>query len=261
MSTQYRSRSLTKSDLEASRLVFVYVRDAKPKRKVAVPVPEGFTWEGFINQTKTKLRLSGGITVYLASSGQRIMSLEELQDIDELCVVEGPLEIGSPNSGDVALRSGESASTSGLQGGAHSQYITPEKHKIYISDGNPVPGSSSVEGIKSPLADDDEGKYRIRIHPLQRLLKRLLPSLFPHRLPVTTRDADEGHSGGAVGQEGALLRGRRRRAGDRRSVQSLGLVLLVLAALSMLLLPMLWWSIRGGRSQTEEVSLPPAVAT
>lgn len=36
--------------MEANRLVFVYLRDSKPRRKVAVPVPDNYTWDLFINQ-------------------------------------------------------------------------------------------------------------------------------------------------------------------------------------------------------------------
>ncbi len=36
--------------MEANRLVFVFLRDSKPRRKVAVPVPDNYTWDLFINQ-------------------------------------------------------------------------------------------------------------------------------------------------------------------------------------------------------------------
>lgn len=52
---------------EASRLVFVYVKDIKPKRKVAVPVPDGYTWAEFIAQVKTKLKIVGVKEVFLAA--------------------------------------------------------------------------------------------------------------------------------------------------------------------------------------------------
>ncbi len=38
-----------------------------PCRKVAVPVPEGLLWGDFIQQVKSKLRLSGVKEIYLAS--------------------------------------------------------------------------------------------------------------------------------------------------------------------------------------------------
>lgn len=52
---------------EASRLVFVFVKDAKPKRKVAVPVPDGYSWADFLQQVKSKLRIVGVKEVFLAS--------------------------------------------------------------------------------------------------------------------------------------------------------------------------------------------------
>ena len=163
---------------DASRLVFVSVKDAKPKRKVAVPIGDGATWEQFCGQVRrraptmrrgvrcpatacwwtaripkqdapqrrcscclqpvrarrrwparaeagalslqadplasaaataaplhplrlhhsrplptapqvqAKLKLVGIEAVYLASSGERVTALDQLQDIDELHVVE-----------------------------------------------------------------------------------------------------------------------------------------------------------------------------
>lgn len=114
--------------------MFVSVKDAKPKRKVAVPIGDSTTWEQFCGQVlrsvpsplhtaaaltpaqpsahqpsslppvscqnlpfslpaqvQTKLKLMGIEAIYLASSGERIQRLDQLQDIDELYVVEvGP---------------------------------------------------------------------------------------------------------------------------------------------------------------------------
>ena len=64
------------------------VKDAKPKRKVAVPVPEGGTWDQFLRQVEAKLKLAAVESIYLASSGERITRLDQLQDIDELYAVE-----------------------------------------------------------------------------------------------------------------------------------------------------------------------------
>lgn len=95
------------------------MRDAKPKRKVAVPLPEGCSWGAFMQQVmspslkgrakkpqlilpllaaellpssheqvQTKLKLAAVDSIYLASSGERVTSLDQLQDIDELHAVE-----------------------------------------------------------------------------------------------------------------------------------------------------------------------------
>lgn len=65
------------------------LRDAKPKRKVAVPIPQGLTWIEFLRTVESKLKLSTGIRdVILASTGETVTSLDQLQDIDELFVVE-----------------------------------------------------------------------------------------------------------------------------------------------------------------------------
>jgi hypothetical protein len=44
MSASYR---LSKADMEASRLVFVMIKDAKPARKVAIPIMEGMSFQSF----------------------------------------------------------------------------------------------------------------------------------------------------------------------------------------------------------------------
>ena len=83
------SPSLLLSILQAaSRLVFVSVKDAKPKRKVAVPIPENGSWDVFLGQIKGKLKLAGVGEIFLASTGERVVRLDQLQDIDELYVVE-----------------------------------------------------------------------------------------------------------------------------------------------------------------------------
>jgi hypothetical protein len=42
---------------DASRLVFVSVKDAKPKRKVAVPIGDSTTWEQFCGQVLRSVHL------------------------------------------------------------------------------------------------------------------------------------------------------------------------------------------------------------
>ena len=69
-------------------MVFVSVKDTKPKRKVAVPIPENGSWEVFLTQVKGKLKLAGIGEIVLASTGERVVRLDQLQDIDELYVVE-----------------------------------------------------------------------------------------------------------------------------------------------------------------------------
>jgi len=105
-------------------------------RKVAIPVPDSYSWDQFLDQVcreagggpglesrhsvgggaecaaasrahhsaamhrppppiphrkrqvKARLRLTGVRDIYLASTGAKVRSVGELQDIDELCVVE-----------------------------------------------------------------------------------------------------------------------------------------------------------------------------
>ena len=49
MSASYR---VSKADMEASRLVFVMLKDAKPMRKVAIPILDGMTFAAFEQQVR-----------------------------------------------------------------------------------------------------------------------------------------------------------------------------------------------------------------
>jgi len=78
--------------MEASRLVFVSLKGAKPRRKVAVPVPDSYTYEQFADKVKLKLKLLSVGSIYHASTGDKLTSIDELQDIDELLVEEAPAQ-------------------------------------------------------------------------------------------------------------------------------------------------------------------------
>jgi len=85
--TPSRGYGLSRQDMEASRLVFVFLRDARPARKMAVAIPDGATWPDFLAAVRAKLRVAGIGALYLASTGERIERLGQLTDIDEICVV------------------------------------------------------------------------------------------------------------------------------------------------------------------------------
>ncbi|PNW74973.1 hypothetical protein CHLRE_12g502050v5 [Chlamydomonas reinhardtii] len=221
MSARPRTGAISKTDMEASRLVFVFVKDVRPKRKVAVPVPDGYTWQDFISQVRSKLRITGVSEVYLASSGQKVTSLDELQDIDELCVVEGPEPFASngqmPLPSEAALRSGMAPSTSEIsaQGAPLSepraQLLTDSnRHKVGVADG----GSSSVKMV-------DDKKYAKRPPAWKRTLQRMFPSLFQPGLPITNKEA-------AAAEERPGVPGARRPR-RRRGILSAREVLLMLA--------------------------------
>lgn len=238
IATRSRSATISKADMEASRLVFVFVKDVKPKRKVAVPVPDGYTWVEFIQQVKSKLRISGVKEVYLASSGQKVVSLDELQDIDELCVVEGqdPYANGpAPVSSEAALRSGTAASTSAeikphSSTEFRSQLMAGDKHKVVVADGG------------SPVSAADDKKYAKRPPPWKRQLQRLFPSLFAPGLPISTKDVAGSEAAGSSANSGRRVR-RRRSPFNARNV------LLALAVASCLA-TMLWFMLRSGVNVT-----------
>lgn len=212
-----RGYGITKTDMEASRLVFVYLRDAKPKRKVAVPVPDWYSWNDFVQQVKTKLKIVGVKEIYMASTGQKVSSLDEVQDIDELCVVDGPELVVSTsvNGGmsDPATRSGMGATTSEILPQETHMYRqgSKDKHKIVVAD-----------GVLSPTGvDADDQKYAKRSTSAGRFLQRLLPSVFSPGLPVSAKDLKSEDKG----QDSRLAR---RRRGKRSIFTIRNLILLVI---------------------------------
>lgn len=165
-------------------------------------------------------------------SGQRVTSLDELQDIDELCVVEGPGQGSMMNnlSTEANLRSGLSVASSS----SDVIYKTPENRKLSIHE---LRGSLSPPGA---TPEDDEGKYRGR-DPIKKLLKRLLPSIFgAPGLPVTADDVKgDGLSSWA---SSAVSFGRRRKTQGKRSTRSMCLVLFFVSFfVSLVLFQSVFW--------------------
>ena len=60
---------------DASRLVFVSVRDAKPKRKVAVPISDNSSWEQFCRQARVAAAggRRGGVRAVPAAAAARCL--------------------------------------------------------------------------------------------------------------------------------------------------------------------------------------------
>jgi hypothetical protein len=55
---------------------------------VAVPISDETDWQSFVDTIRLKLKLSGVGDMYLASTGELVQRLDQLQDIDEVQVVE-----------------------------------------------------------------------------------------------------------------------------------------------------------------------------
>lgn len=205
MATSSRGLGVTPSDMDASRLVFVSVKDAKPKRKVAVPIGDGASWDQFCSQVQTKLKLVGIEAIYLASSGEPITRLDQLQDIDELYVVEG-----AGQRGGQASASGPSAADAYLQTQPTS-YVS----RMGVADAEISP---AMHGQLDADADGAQ-KYAKRQGSLQRTMKRVFPSLFQGGLPVTTKDASSTNPmSPAVEQVRRRIRRRRRSCADPRNL-------------------------------------------
>ncbi|KFM29264.1 hypothetical protein F751_1640 [Auxenochlorella protothecoides] len=73
---------------DAPRLVFVTLKDAPHRRRVAIPLPENAAWDKFTASVAAKLKLGAVDGVFLASTGEVITRLDQLQDIDDLAVTE-----------------------------------------------------------------------------------------------------------------------------------------------------------------------------
>ncbi|KAL4858541.1 hypothetical protein ACK3TF_001501 [Chlorella vulgaris] len=205
-----RGLGVTPADMDASRLVFVSVKDAKPKRKVAVPIGDGTSWDAFCSQVQTKLKLMAIQAVYLASSGEHITRLDQLQDIDELYVVEG----AAPRGGHSSAAGPDSVGGNGYLQTQPTSYIS----RMGVAD---TEITTAQSGRLDP--DADSAKYVRRQTSMQRTLKRAFPSLFQGNgaLPVTTKDLG-GSSGNplspAVEQVRRRIRRRRRACADPRNL-------------------------------------------
>lgn len=254
-----RGYGITQQDMDASRLVFVSVQSAKPRRKVAVPVPDCYTWQDFLQQVQQKLKLTSVESVILASSGEQITNLDDLQDIDELHVIEGkapslstgpfsteqppgnghagPSGNGQPNPSQPSSRadSGASASTSqspqiqtskrGLPQ-AVPQPSLSDRHRTATGDAEP-----SYLHTEADTEPDQDDKYVKRTGSVKRSLQRVMPTMFQPSLPITTRDVKSGKSGSAAAQPAR----RRRRRQQICSLRNLFVLLVLFGILGTML--------------------------
>ena len=203
-------------------------------RKVAVPVPDGFTWEAFLDQVSQRLKLSGVAALFLASTGERVTSLDCLQDIDELVAVD-VAESGASAGGASAASRARSGGVAGPSSHHRSSEIGP------ADNGN---GFNAMNVESSSSYYDDEGGDR-KYQPRRGLFDRLAGRFFPGgsssssssssssaSLPLTRQETDSaagggrrarGRRGGGGGTKELAKRSRRQR------VCRLFAVLLVLA--------------------------------
>ncbi|KAJ9533772.1 hypothetical protein QJQ45_026852 [Haematococcus lacustris] len=206
--------------------------------------------QDFLSQVKTKLKLSawGSMDMYLASSGQKVTSLDELQDIDELMVVEGQAPAAVPvQSFAVEASRAQTpymAEPAMEVANGQVQFLASDRHKMVVGPDTATPPSSARA---VPDGDEDsKAKYSRRAHPLRRLLQRLLPAAFAPSLPVSTRDLAPGTPGTAPADTDkgtAITRLGRRKKGKRSSL-TLGAALMAVAVV-FCLVTMIWFMLRG----------------
>lgn len=223
---------ISSADMDASRLVFVSVPNAKPRRKVAVPVPDGASWESFCSQVQNKLRLRGISSICIASSGEQVLRTDDLQDIDELHVVEAQAPPAVSPAQAAAGGNGTSYAAAAAPDGAAASTLSPpqhpqgERHRVGVADMGHYASPQQHRDADS----DSEAKYTRRQGTLQRSLTRIFPSMFQPGLPVTTRDAKEGPSSSAANSGR-----RRRRRGHLLSLRNILAAFLLLTCLGTLL--------------------------
>eukprot|EP01026_Neomeris_dumetosa_P084144 TRINITY_DN98328_c0_g1_i4.p2 TRINITY_DN98328_c0_g1~~TRINITY_DN98328_c0_g1_i4.p2 ORF type:complete len:221 (-),score=18.06 TRINITY_DN98328_c0_g1_i4:443-1105(-) len=166
---------ISKTDIEASRLVFLTLKGAKPRRKVAVAISEGSTWNQFLEQIKIKLKIRGVGNIQLSQSGEFIHSLDVLQDIDELIVEESTqspsISTSKPNS--VFPRS---------QKDVHDGF----KQQQY-SDHERIVVSADVGEVVGEDEGNDSVKYAKKSGIVKRTIQKLFPQWYSQTLPVLNR--------------------------------------------------------------------------
>lgn len=188
-----------------SRLVFVSIKNQKSKRKVAVPIPDGMEWGRFVDTVRFKLKLSGVGDMYLASTGEVVSSLDQLQDIDEVQVVES----------DGATKG--SMSTSGVTDSImrQSSPFASKHSKVGVYEGDM--GNDASTSLEDGELDDGEqygSKYVKKQSDVQRAMKRMMPGLFQptDSLPVTRKDVLTSSSLSPIEQVKRRMKKRTRRS-------------------------------------------------
>jgi hypothetical protein len=204
-----------------------HLQSQTTSRKVAVPVPDGYTWEAFLDQVCQRLKLSGVAALFLSSTGERVTSLECLQDIDELVAVDADASSGGGAAAAARARSGGVA-------GPSSHHRSSEIGPADNGNGNGYNNGASAMEVDY----DDEGgdrKYQPRRGVFDRLVGRFFPSSFSATssssgLPMTRQEADCAAGGRRRGRRGGarelVKRSRRQRACRLLSV----LIVLAVAA-------------------------------
>uniref|UniRef100_A0A7S1SZJ8 Uncharacterized protein n=1 Tax=Tetraselmis chuii TaxID=63592 RepID=A0A7S1SZJ8_9CHLO len=181
---------------ESSRLVFVSVKGAQPRRKVAIPVPDSFTFDDFTEKVKQKLKLLSVGSICHLSTGEILTSVDELQDIDELLVEEAPLQSRNPNTASAPFpkQDGIHASSS-----AEINIEVPDRasSSVGVASAATLRGSQpsrASAAANMPRNEDDEDvqmKYKKRNTGIIRRLQRIFPNWLSPGLPVSSREVTD----------------------------------------------------------------------
>ena len=154
----------------------------------------------------------------LPQTGARVTSLDTLQDIDELHV----LDAGAPST---------SADTASLFGGPRASGRSSHRVAAADTEITPADGAYASPFDVSGGGGDDDDKYGPRSGAAARALARLFPALVPAAsLPLTRHDVD-----GRRGRGSARARAPLPPARARRRARALFVFLLAAAAVLLII--------------------------
>lgn len=119
-----------------------------------MPVPDGYTWQDFLQQVQQKLKLTSVESVSLASSGERITNLDDLQDIDELHVVEGSTHpiVAASSSVEHPPGNGHAGPTGNSQPGNSQSGMSIDQGQSTRADSGANTSTSQSSPFASPPA-------------------------------------------------------------------------------------------------------------
>ena len=175
-------------------------------------MPDGYTWEAFLDQVCQRLKLSGVAALYLSSTGERVTSLECLQDIDELVAVDADASSGAAAA--AAAARARSGAVAGPSSHHRSSEIGPaDSGNGYGNNNSSNSNGASMSAMEVDYYDDEGGdrKYQPRRGVLDRLVGRFFPGSLgasslatsSSGLPLTRQEADSAAAGGGRGRRGA----------------------------------------------------------
>lgn len=149
---------------ESSKLVFVFLRGAQPKRKVALAIKDAMSWSAFIAQVERKLRVpAGSVTAVRYARGDTpVTSVDMLQDIDELEVESSAVDENVNGNGKANGGSVGGMDTPNWQANATSSELSSRHAAVDVGADSNDKANGSVGDANDACAEAEEDKYEKR---------------------------------------------------------------------------------------------------